>query len=109
MELVGIAHERPSLGHHPVDREWIQPSQVANALHRQSEILQGLARSFGDEAVIRVFVGADYEDGRFDHEFAHIERLSTRSRAARKKILAYVSDIPPDERLPGRSFPALRL
>lgn len=80
-----------------------------DVLRRQSQILQGLARTLGAEALIRVFVGSDYEDGRFDREFARVERLAERSGAARAAILDYAADLPPDARVPGRRLLPLRV
>ena len=80
-----------------------------DVLHRQSQILQGLARSFGAEALIRVFVGSDYEDGRFNREFARVERLAERSGRARRSVLDYLADLPPDARVPDRRFLPLRI
>lgn len=79
-----------------------------DVLRRQTQILQSLARTFGDEALIRVFVLSDYEEGRFDREFTAIERLSERSRGVRQRILAYVQDVPAPERIPDRRFLPLR-
>ena len=78
-------------------------------LRRQTQILRSLARTFGDDALIRVFVISDYEEGRFDREFATIERLAERTPSLRRKILEYVADMPVEERVAGRSYPPLRL
>ena len=67
-------------------------------LRRQTQILRSLARTFGDDALIRVFVISDYEEGRFDREFATIERLAERTPGFRKRILEYVADMPGEER-----------
>lgn len=80
-----------------------------DVLRRQSQLLQGLARAFGAEALVRVFVGSDYEDGRFDREFARVERLAERSGRARRAVLDYVADLPAGERRPGRRFLPLRV
>ena len=75
-----------------------------DVLQRQSEILQGLSRALGDDAVIRGFTDSDHEEGAFDKDFAKIERISQRNRGIRKKILNYVEDIPNPERISGRKF-----
>lgn len=80
-----------------------------DALRRQSRLLHGLARAAGGEALIREFAGADYEDGRFDREFARLERRAERSGSARRAIVDYVADLPPDARRPGRRFPPLEI
>lgn len=80
-----------------------------DVLRRQTQILQNLARTFGDEAVIRVFIDSDHEEGRFDRQFSRIERLARRNAGVRRKILAYVQDIPIHERVTGRTFPPLKL
>ncbi len=78
-------------------------------LRRETQLLRALARTFGDDALIRVFVISDYEDGRFDREFASIERLAERAAGVRRKILEHVADLPAEERVPGRRFPEFRL
>ena len=78
-------------------------------IRRQTQLFRALARAFGDDALIRVFVIADYEEGRFDREFATIERLAERTPGVRKKILEYVADVPGEERVRDRTYPPLRL
>lgn len=80
-----------------------------DALQRQSQILQGICRSYGEEPLIQTFVGIDHEEGRFDREFAALERLASRNRGIRTSILAYVWDVPVTERRAGREFLPLRL
>lgn len=75
-----------------------------DVLQRQSEILQGLARALGDDSVIRVFTDSDHEEGQFDRDFSKIERIALRNRGIRRRILAYVEDIPGPERIFGRKF-----
>jgi len=80
-----------------------------DALRRQSQILQGISRAYGDEPLIQIFVGMDHEEGRFDREFAALERLASRNRGVRTRILAHVWDVPVPERRPGREFLPLEL
>lgn len=84
-------------------------NQEFDFLRRQSQIVQGMARALGSEAVIRVFLGIDHEEGRFEREFQKLERIALRHRSLRRRILDYVADIPPSERLGGRSFQKLSL